>query len=72
MGSGWGAPAPFGGPAFPGASTWGATTGMHIKRESVFEEYTNLAQGVVGPTMPSQLVVTTARIHLGLSPFVFW
>lgn len=26
-GSSWGAPAPFGGPAFPGASTWGATTG---------------------------------------------
>jgi actin-related protein len=26
-GSSWGVPAPFGGPAFPGASTWGATTG---------------------------------------------
>ncbi|KAI2793126.1 Stress response protein nst1 [Penicillium oxalicum] len=26
-GSSWAAPAPFGGPAFPAASTWGATTG---------------------------------------------
>ncbi|KAJ5674008.1 hypothetical protein N7462_009447 [Penicillium macrosclerotiorum] len=26
--TGWGAPAPFGGSAFPGASTWGATTAL--------------------------------------------
>lgn len=29
VGSSWGAPAPFGGPAFPAASTWGSKTGKH-------------------------------------------